>query len=79
MWCYRRTLKISWTNIITNEEVLRRVGETEAKVLKMVIKRKMTFFGHIARASAGQELKTITEGNDRKIRKGRRQTWWIDR
>ena len=28
--------------------------------------------------SAGQELKTIIEGNDKKIRKGRRQTWWID-
>ena len=43
MWCYRRILKI-WTNMITNEEVLRRVGETEAKLLKMIIKRKMTFF-----------------------------------
>ena len=41
MWCYRRILKISWTNMITNEEVLRRVGETEAKLLKMIIKRKM--------------------------------------
>ena len=54
MWCYRRILKISWTNMITNEEVLRRVEETEAKLLKMIIKRKITFFGHIARASAGQ-------------------------
>ena len=54
MWCYRRILKISWTNMITNEEVLRRVGEREAKLLKMIIKRKMAFFGHIVRASAGQ-------------------------
>jgi len=23
-------------------------------------------------------LKTILEGNDKKIGKGRRQTWWID-
>ena len=78
MRCYRRILKISWTNMITNEEVLRRVGETEEKLLKMIIKRKMTFFGHIARTSAGQELKTIIEGNDKKIGKGRRRTWWID-
>ena len=55
--------------MITNEEVLRRVGETEAKLLKMIIKRKMTFFGHIARASAGQEFNTIIEGNDKKIGK----------
>ena len=63
--------------MITNEEVLRRVGETETKLLKMTIKRKITFFGHIGRASAGQELKTIIEGNDKKIGK-RRRTWWID-
>ena len=74
MWCYRRILKISWTNTITNEEVLRRVGETETKLLKIIIKGKW----HIARASAGQELKTIIEGNDKKTRKGRRRTWWID-
>ena len=64
--------------MITNEEVLRRVGETEAKLLKMIIKRKMTFLGHKARASAGQELKTIIKGNDKKIGKGRRRTLWID-
>ena len=78
MWCYRRILKISWTNMISNEEVLWRVGEKETKLLKMIIKRKRTFFGHIARASPGQELKTIIEGNDKKIGKGRRRTWWID-
>ena len=64
--------------MITNEAVPRRVGETEAKLLKMIIKRKITFFGHIARASAGQELKTMIEGNDKKIGKGRRRTWCID-
>ena len=64
--------------MIINEEVLRRVGETEAKLLKMIIKTKMTFYGHIARTSAGQELKTIIEGNDKKIGKGRRRAWWID-
>ena len=64
--------------MITNEEVLPRVGETEAKLLKTIIKRKMAFFGHIARASASQELKTIIEGNDKKTGKGRRRTWWID-
>ena len=64
--------------MITYEEVLRRVGEKETKLLKMIIKSKMTFFGHISRESAGQELKTIIGGNEKKIGKGRRRTWWID-
>jgi len=27
MWCYRRMLKISWMNMVTNEEVLERMAE----------------------------------------------------
>lgn len=30
MWCYRRTEKISWTDGITNEEVLERVYERKS-------------------------------------------------
>jgi hypothetical protein len=27
MWCYRRMMKVKWTERITNEDVLRIVGE----------------------------------------------------
>lgn len=27
MWCYRRMLKISWTDMVTNDEVLERMSE----------------------------------------------------
>ena len=59
--------------MITNERKCYDGLEKQTKLLKMIIKRKITFFGHIARASAGQELKTIIEGNDKKIGKGRRR------
>ena len=32
MWVYRRVLKISWTEKITNEAVLRRVGTGRERV-----------------------------------------------
>jgi hypothetical protein len=39
MWCRRRMEKISWTNCVTNEEILHRIKE-ERNILQ-TIKRRM--------------------------------------
>ena len=43
MWCYRRILKISWTDKIRNSEVLDRIGIHETKLLKQIAKRKLEY------------------------------------
>ncbi|KAL1446687.1 hypothetical protein WDU94_006588 [Cyamophila willieti] len=48
MWCFRRTLKITWCDKITNEEVLRRIRE-KRQVLKNIQVRRATWIGHILR------------------------------
>ena len=35
MWCWRRLLKISWTERISNEEVLRRMGSERVLIVKL--------------------------------------------
>ena len=45
MWCWRRMGKISWTDRVRNEEVLRRVKE-EKNNLHTVTKRKSNWIGH---------------------------------
>jgi hypothetical protein len=50
-WCYRRMLKIKWTERITNEEVLRIVGE-KRNIMITVRKRRGRFIGHILRHSS---------------------------
>ena len=48
MWLWRRMEKISYTERVTNEEVLRRVGE-ERQLLNLIRNRKKNWIGHILR------------------------------
>ena len=45
MWVYRRVLNISWTEKITNEEVLRRMG-TGREIVIQFKTRKLQYLGH---------------------------------
>ena len=58
-WCYRRLLKLSWTERITNEEVFRRAGENR-RFLKEMKKRIAIFLEHILRQDG--PVKRIIEG-----------------
>lgn len=48
MWCYRRILRISWVDHVTNNEVLRRMGR-ECEITAIIKKRKLEYLGHIMR------------------------------
>ena len=48
LWCYRRLLRINWTDKRTNEYVLSKIGTSE-RLLSTIVKRKMAFVGHIFR------------------------------
>jgi len=47
-WCWRRMLKIKWTDRITNEKVFQRVKE-ERPLLKILNNRRHSWIGHIIR------------------------------
>jgi len=73
MWCRRRMEKISWTDHVRNEEVLRRV-KGQRNILHEIIKRNANWIGHILRRNC--LLRRVIEGkikggirSDRKRRK----------
>ena len=47
-WCWRRMLKIKWTDRITNEEVFQKV-EKEQLLLKILKNRRRSWIGHTIR------------------------------
>ena len=47
-WCYRRMLRISWTEHATNEEVFNRAN-TKPTLLDGLLKRRLAFHGHLVR------------------------------
>ena len=48
MWTWQRMLKISWTEKVTNEEVLVCTNEARS-ILKMIWSRKHRWLGHVLR------------------------------
>ena len=78
MWVYRsRVLKISWTEKITNEEVLRRMG-TGREIVRLFKTRKLQYLGHLIRHNTSQIqlIEGKTEG--RRSRGRPRNTWTTD-
>ena len=78
MWFLRRMMKISWIKMVTNENVLTR-AQTERQLMKQIVKRQCSFFGHVLR-KRGIEYQVITGKVEGKRDRGRqRQTFlgWI--
>ena len=48
MWCYRRALRISYVEHVSNDEVLSRMNQSR-KLLNRVKSRKLKYFGHVVR------------------------------
>jgi len=61
LWCYRRMLKISWRDKITNVEVLDRM-HTRLHFWKDMAKRKLEFAGHVLRRSNAETHLYVLEG-----------------
>ena len=57
MWCWRRMLRVSWTQRRSNANILETIG-CRKELLSIVSKRQMTFFGHIMRAEGLENLAT---------------------
>jgi hypothetical protein len=64
--------KVSWTDKITNEEILRKVGE-QRSIIKTIMNRKKNWIGHVLRGD--NLLKEVIEGRlDGKRAKGKPRT-----
>jgi Reverse transcriptase (RNA-dependent DNA polymerase) len=78
MWIYRRMLRISWVQHVTNRDVLRRMDK-ETEILKTVKIRKLEYLGHIMRNAKRYELpQLVLQGKVLGKRgPGRRRISWL--
>ena len=60
MWCYRRILKVSWKEMISDEKVLDMIGKKS--LLQDLIQRKMRSAGQIMRGSSRLLPRLVLEG-----------------
>ena len=76
MWVYRKIKRISWTDKITNEEVLNRVS-AKRYIMSAIKGRKIAYFGHMIRKDNIQRV--LLEGRIDGIRcRGRPRSEWTD-
>ena len=75
MWFYRRILKISYKDHITNEEVLKRMS-AKRNLLIRIRKQQLEFVGHIMRNKELENI-IITGKADGKRCRGRQRMTFI--
>jgi len=76
--CYRKILRIGWTQKITNEELYRKI-QLAKTLLQKVIQRKLRLFGHICRMDDSRKIKTLVFGMmDGSNKRGRPHRKWSD-
>ena len=76
MWFFRRMLKISWTDRVSNEEVLRRVNMPRT-MLKDIRRRQINFLGHAIRKEKIEHLCLTGKVEGRRPR-GRQRIKYLD-
>ena len=64
MWSYRRMLKISWMDRVTNQAVMQRLNK-EREVLNTIKRRKLEYFAHVMRNPKYEMLHVIIQGKKR--------------
>ena len=67
MKIWRYVLKVSWTQRITNEEILRRMG-TQRELMTTIYKRQLRFVGHMERKDGLESLCMVGMMNGRRGR-----------
>jgi len=76
MWCWRRMEKIKWSEKITNEQVLDRIGEKRTPINNILL-RKANWIGHILRRNS--LLHYVIQGQMMEVKGvGRRRTQLLD-
>ena len=64
MWCYRRLLNVTYKYRRTNESVLIDLN-TKRELFGVIVKRKMSYFGHMSRKKNLNLTKTIVQERKR--------------
>ena len=78
MWCYRRLLNVTHEDRRTNVSILEELN-TERKLYGIIVKRKLSYFGHMSRKNNLNLTKTIVQGKpEGKRGKGRPRTAYTD-
>ena len=70
MWCWMKMEKIKWSEKVTNEQVLDRIGEKRT-LINNILRRKANLIGHILIRNC--LLHDVIEGQMTEVKRGRKK------
>ena len=76
MWCWRRMLRISWTERRTNDSVLEEIRKPR-ELMKIIRTRQLNFLGHVMRREAMENI-SLTGRISGSRGRGRPRTKYMD-
>ncbi|KAG1668804.1 Craniofacial development protein 2 [Nymphon striatum] len=62
LWCYRRMLKVKYTDHVTNKKVKERIGAEKIQWAEDLARRKLKFAGHVMRGRCETLTQLVLEG-----------------
>src|SRR5215469_2634837 len=76
MWFWRRLLRVSWIERISNEIILERMNSSR-EIMKQIRQKQLRFLGHILRKQK-LERRILSETAVRRRSKGRPRTTYMN-
>jgi len=77
LWCWRRLLRILWTEKRSNQSILKEIN-TVSSSEGLMLKLKLQYFGHLMRTSNSLENTLILGNTEGKRRRERQRMRWLD-
>ena len=77
LWCWRRLLRVSWTEERTNQSILKEISPG-CSLEGMMLKLKLQYFGHLMRRLDSLEKTLMLGGIEDRRRRGRQRMRWLD-
>ena len=74
LWCWRRLLRVPWTERRSNQSILKDISSLEGLILKL----KLQYFGHLMRRVDSFEKTLMLGGIGGRRRRGRQRMRWLD-
>ena len=77
LWCWRRLLRVPWTETRFNQSILKEISPTHS-LEGLMLKLKLQYFGHLMQRTDSLE-KTLMMGKiEGRRRRGRQSVRWLD-
>ena len=77
LWCWRRLLRVPWTERRSNQSILKEIGPG-CSLEGLILKLKLQYFGHLMRRVDSLEKTLMLGGIGGRRRRGRPRRRWLD-